>query len=290
MRLRRLLPVLPLAAAIGAATGHAQTAGLPRYAPELGRMVRTLTELRTTATLVGFPAVPDGATTTTETWLSATQRVTAFEREQAIVDVTMDSVRGRTRVGTEPWVDRADTQLVGRTAQAVVSPHFGIVGIRSSHPTDADVLQPLGAFVAGLGFAFPDSVVPLGTPFPTGGRFRVRVQTGPETGLPFDDVAVGDLALVLDSVTAGAGDELSYFTFRGSFPARTAAAASESGDVVTTLSGAFAGRLVWSAAWNAFVSAAVRVRVDGLIRMMGPAGADEAQATWDRTILHQIRP
>jgi hypothetical protein len=56
------------------------------------------------------------------------------------------------------------------------------------------------------------------------------------------------------------------------------------------LSGAFAGRLVWSAQWGAFVSGALRVRVTGRVRVQGPAGEDTAEAIWDRTVVHRVRP
>jgi hypothetical protein len=288
---RRDRVLLALAAALVVPRpAAAQQSVVLRYQPDLGSLVRTLTEVRTTTTLVGFPAVPDGAAFETELRIGASQRVLALDPDGAVVAVTVDSAWGRARAGTEPWVDRVDAGLVGPPAQAVVSPRFAIVGIRTAGAADADVLLLLGAGAVGLGFAFPQNALAPGESYETGGRVRTRVRTDPATGIAVDEVVFGDLALTLDSVSVQADDTLSHFHFRGAFAPRTAAAQGESGDVVTALSGAYAGRFVWSARWGAFVSGAVRMRVDGRIRTTGPGGAEEAQATWDRVILHSVRP
>jgi hypothetical protein len=268
----------------------AQQSVVLRYRPEMGRVTRTLTEVRTTTTLTGFPAVPDGATFEDQARISATLRVAGDAPDGTVVAVTIDSISARSRMGTDPWVDRGDTLLVGRAAEAIVSPRFDVVGIRSRGPTDADVLQTMGAGVIGLGFTFPQEAVTVGEAFETGGRVRTRVTTEASTGVAVDEVVFGDLALVLDSVTVVGADTLSYFQFRGAVAPRSGAAAGEASDVVTSTSGGFAGRLVWSARWGAFVSGAVRVRVQGRITTTGPGGPVEAHATWDRLIVHSVRP
>jgi hypothetical protein len=289
----RVSSVLAIAAVLSGVAdgGAAQQAMQFAFTPQLGRTVRTLTEIRTTTTLVGFPAVPDGARVESERWVNATQRVAAVEGTAAEVTVVVDSVRGRVRTDGEAWVDRVDATFVGQVARAVVSPRFGIVGLRSSSPLDADVLQGLGAYAAGLGFAFPDEPVPVGSSFETGGRIRARVTTDATTGVTLDEVVVGDLTLTLDSVVgAGSENAVAHLTFRGAFAPRTTETAGEQGDLTLALSGAFAGRLAWSAAWGAFVSGAIRLRVEGRIRAATPLGAQAAQVTWERTIVHQVRP
>jgi hypothetical protein len=259
-----------------------------RYQPEPGRLMRTLTEVRTTVTLVGFPAVPDGAAFEVQERVSATTRVRAHEATGAVVVVTVDSVSGQTRMGADPWVDVTDAPLTGQAAEAIVSPRFGVAGIRSSGPADANILQLLGAGVIGLGFAFPDTPLRPGESFETGGRIRARVTTDASTGLVVDEVVFGDLALLLDSVTVVGGDTLSFFQFRGALAPRSSAAEGGRGDVVTSTSGAYAGRVVWSARWSAFVSGATRLRVDG--RITAPGVSAPMQATWDRTVIHSVRP
>jgi hypothetical protein len=276
--------------AVAAPAAGAQGPMVFRYAPEPGRVTRTLTEVRTTTTLVGFPAVPDRAAFDEESWINATQRVALVRDEGVLVEVRIDSIRGRVRMGAEPWQDAADTALIGAAAQAIVSPRFQVVGIRSSGPRDGEILQALGAFATGLEFAFPEGPVTAGDTFVTGGRLRARVRTDPESGILIDEVVFGDLSLTLDSATQAGPDRLAYLHFQGGLTPRTAASAGAGGDVVTALTGGFAGRLVWSDQWGAFVSGVVRIRVTGHIRVTGAAGVETAEATWDRTLVHQVRP
>ena len=92
------------------------------------------------------------------------------------------------------------------------------------------------------------------------------------------------------ALVGSGAQEVTHFSFRGAFAPRSATLEAEEGNLVTELSGAFAGRLVWSAAWGAFVSGAIRLRVEGRVRGAGPGGAQDARVTWDRTIIHQVRP
>jgi hypothetical protein len=287
MRRRDLLAVGLLV--LGGGPAAAQGQAVLRFVPELGRLTRTLTEVKTTTTLVGFPAVPDRAAFEEETWIGVTQRVARIGEDGAVVEVTIDSIRGRVRLAGEPWTDHADSTLLG-SAQAIISPRFAVVGIRSTGPRDGEILQALGAFAAGLDFTFPEGPVTAGETFATGGRLRARVRTDNATGLAIDEVVFGDLALTLDSAVQAGPDRLAYLHFQGTLAPRTAAVAGEDGDVVTALSGGFAGRLVWSEQWGAFVSGAVRIRVTGRIRAQRPRGEETAEAMWDRTVVHRVRP
>jgi hypothetical protein len=275
---------------LGGGPAAAQSQAVLRFVPELGRLTRTLTEVKTTTTLVGFPAVPDGAAYEEETWIGVTQRVARMDEDGVVVEVTIDSIRGRVRLAGEPWRDYADSTLIGGTAQAVMSPQFAVVGIRSSGPRDGEILQALGAFAAGLDLVFPEAAVTAGETFVTGGRVRARVRTDRATGIAVDEVVFGDLSLTLDSAVEAGPDQLAYLRFQGALTPRTAAAAGEGGDNVTALSGGFAGRLVWSEQWGAFVSGVVRIRVTGRIEAQTPRGRESAEAIWDRTVTHRVRP
>jgi hypothetical protein len=288
MRRRDLLVTCLLLLAGGPAA--AQSQAVLRFVPELGRLTRTLTEVKTTTSLVGFPAVPDRAAFEEEALIGVTQRVARMVEDGAVVEVTIDSIRGRARLGGEPWVDYADSTLIGGSAQAVISPQFAVVGIRSTGPRDGEILQALGAFAAGLDLAFPEAAVTAGETFVTGGRVRARVRTDRATGIAIDEVVFGDLSLTLDSAVQAGPDHLAYLHFQGALTPRTAAVAGEGGDVVTALSGGFAGRLVWSEQWGAFVSGVVRIRVTGRIQVQTPRGRETAEAIWDRTVVHRVRP
>jgi hypothetical protein len=275
--------------AVGATTLHAQETVTIRYQPTTGA-VQTRTDVHTLVTLNGFPSLPDGSTLEEEVLIGATQRVIGPGTGGTVVEVAVDSVRGRTRLAGGGWHDLVRAPLDAGVARAVVSGQFKVVGIQSKGDKDADVLQALGGFVIGLGFAFPREPIAVGATVPTGGNVRVRVRTDSTTGLVLDEVMLGDLAITLDSVVHRPGDDLSYFQFRGDFPQREGTETAESGGQVPTYTGAFAGRFVWSTGWNAIVSAAVRLRVDGRIQMEGPRGQQNAQVTWDRTVIHRLRP
>jgi hypothetical protein len=281
----RAIATVAVALAVPGATS-AQTPVLLRFLPPVGQVLRTVTEVRTTTTLVGFPAVPDSAAYEEETWTSATQRVVGEQQGGLAIEVTLDSVRGRERLAGEPWTDRADSAGARPTARAVLSEQFYIVDQRG-HP---QAIAVLGAFVLGGGFAFPAVAVTPGTSFPTDGRIRTRVRTDPAWGLAVDEVVSGPVSFTLDSVVGDGAETLAYLHFQESFESRTIAPASEFGDRTASYRGGFAGRLVWSPRWGGFVSAAVRLRVDGRIRAEGPRGVTEAQAIWDRTVLHRLRP
>ncbi len=278
------------ALAAGGPPLRAQEAVTIRYQPPTTRAVQTRTDVHTLVTLNGFPSLPDGSTLEEEVLIGATQRVIGPGTGGTVVEVAVDSVRGRTRLAGGGWHDLVSAPLEAGVARAVVSDQFKVVGIQSKGEADADVLQAMGGFVIGLGFAFPSDPIPVGATVPTGGHVRVRVQTDSTTGLALDEVMLGDLAITLDSVVHRPGDDLSYFQFRGDFPSREGSETLESGGQTSSYGGGFAGRFVWSGGWNAIASAAVRVRVEGRIHLDGPRGKQEAQVTWDRTLIHRLRP
>lgn len=281
-------PELTLALALVPVTAGLADAQMPavlRFRPPPGQVLRTVTEVRTRMTLTGFPSVPDSAVADEEMWTSATQRVGAADGAGTALVVVVDSVRGRHRLAGEPWTDATDSIPVGWPARVVVSERFAFLDA----PGDPEVLQVLGALVIGGGLGFPESQVGPGAAIPAAGLVRTRVRTDPAWGIAINDLVTGPLALTLDSVVGDGADANAYFHFQGNFDPRTIAAGSEAGDRVATYRGGFAGRLVWSERWGAIVSAVVRLRVDGRIRVEGPRGVVDAQATVDRTVLHRLR-
>ena len=190
---------------------RAQEAVTIRYQPPVGRVLETRTEMHTISTLTGFPLIPDGSRLEEEVLIGATQRVTGTAPGGMVVEVAVDSVRGRMRPTGGAWHDLVHPLLEAGVARAVVSDQFKVVGIQSQGTTDGDLLQALGGFVIGLGFAFPSDPIAVGTTVATDGRVRTRVQTDSSTGLVLDQTMIGDLEITLDSVVHNPGDELSYF-------------------------------------------------------------------------------
>ncbi|HKI95655.1 MAG TPA: hypothetical protein VJ992_10225 [Gemmatimonadales bacterium] len=268
---------------------HAQGVVL-RFAPGGGLVAHALEETRTFTTLTGFPAVPDGARFEQLQRVAATERITPRAAGGWRVAITVDSVQRRIRPIAGTWRDEPDTVLAGRTARASVNDRFQITGIESSGASDAAVLRILGGSVAGLAFAFPDSALAEGDSFATGARFIYTARAPAGGGLPAEATLSGDLVLHVDSIIDTGGDSLTYFTFRGPFTPAAVESSGEAGMLRGTFQGAFGGMLIWSKAWNAFVSAVNRVRVAATLYVESSSGAFDASAHWDATITHRMRP
>ena len=262
-----------------------------RYRPAVGTPLVTLTEVRTVTTVFGIPALPDGSAYETERRVSATQRVLEAQDGAVTVEVSVDSVRARRRqLPDGPWTDVTASGDVGAPARAAVDERFQVVGLTSAGAADGRVLRMLGASFVGLGFGFPAAPVAVGETFATGGTVQLDVGLFPEAGLALTETVLGDLALTLDSVVTSGADELSYLSFRGSLLPGGRAPGDEAGNTVVTFTGGFAGRLIWSAGWNAFVSGAARFQIQGQIRAGTGAAVTTAAAAWDVVITHRIRP
>lgn len=261
-----------------------------RFAPGSGLVAHVLEEARTFTTLTGFPAVPDGARFEHVQRVAATEKITPRDGGGWSVAITVDSVHRGVRPMDGTWRDEPDTALAGRTARASVNDRFQITGIESSGASDAAILRMLGGSVAGLAFAFPDSGLAVGDGFATGARFIYTVHAPAAGGLAVQATLSGDLVLHVDSIIDTGGDSLTYFTFRGPFTPAAVESQSEAGALHGAFQGAFGGTLIWSKAWNAFVSAVNRVRVGAQLHVEASSGAFDASARWDATITHRIRP
>jgi hypothetical protein len=268
---------------------HAQQAYQFHYAPVVGSSVRTLTEIQVMTALTGFPAVPDGTVLEEETRFGALQTVLGGGDRGFRVDVALDTVWTRRRSSGGPWKAVVDSVFARQPVGLVVSPQFAAATVSGGGPAEA-VLRTLYGMVAGPGFAFPEAPVPVGSSFATGASIVTRVRVPPEAGLAVDQRAYADLTLTLDSLQRTEGDEIAYLSFAGTFDPRDIAQEGESGSTEITLAGSFAGRLVWSSAWNAIASAVARLHVESTVRAQRPGGVVAAHAIWETTLRHQLRP
>lgn len=262
-----------------------------RYRPPVGAPLVTLTEVRTVTTSFGLPALPDGAAFETEHRVSATQRVLQAASGAVTVEVTIDSIHARRRPLPEGvWSETAIDEGVGQAARATVDERFRVVGLTTTGDSDGRVLRMRGASFIGLGFGFPEAAVSVGETFETGATVQFDVELIPEAGLPLAETVLGDLRLTLDSVVATDVDELAFLSFRGRLHPGAPAPREQPRAAAVTFAGGFAGRLIWSAGWNAFVSGAARFQIQGQIRAETAGGATAAAAEWDVTITHRLRP
>jgi hypothetical protein len=261
-----------------------------RYQPASGRGIQSLTETRTVTTMTGLPRVPDGTAVEVEARIFAHERVMGTSAGGFRVGVGVDSVRVRGRQGEAAWVDLPTPPFAGRSTRAEVTDRLHVTGIETTAPEDGTLLRILTGWVANLGFAFPDSAVPVGGTFRPGAQVPFEVTLSDDAGIGVSEVLLGDLALTLDSLVARPGDTLAYLRFGGQFTPRTVETAGEGGSRSDTFEGGFVGSLLWSTGWNAFVSAGLRVRVTGRLQQETAGGMVQAAVEWDATLVHRIRP
>ena len=261
-----------------------------RYNPAPGRVVHGITVIRTLTTMQGLPRVPDGATLEVEARIFSHDRTLDAGANGFRVDVGVDSVRVRQRENGAAWMDGEAPAFAGLSTLAAVNERLHVVGIETTNSEDGLLLRVLTAWSANLGFAFPDSAVAVGSTFRTGGQMPFDVSLDEAVGLSVREVLMGELQFTLDSVVARGADTLAYLRISGTFTPRTIESTGEAGTRSDTFEGGFAGSLLWSTGWDAFVAAGVRVRVTDRLHQESAAGVIDAAVEWDATLVHRIRP
>lgn len=262
-----------------------------RYDPASGRAVNSLTEIRTLYTMNGLPRVPDGTTEELEARLFGNEVVRAVTDDGRRVRVAVDSIRLRQREGAGAWTDVTLPGELMTPTIAVVNERLHVDGIETSSTADGTQLRILTGWTGNLGFRFPDTAVAVGGTFTTGAQLPYEVSLSEDVaGIGVAETLLGELQFTLDSLVARGTDTLAYLRFSGTFAPRTVETAGEAGALNHRFDGGFAGSVLWSTGWDAFVSTAMRVRVTGRIHRESAAGVMDANVTWDATLVHRIRP
>ena len=256
----------------------AQEALLLRHNPTAGTIVRTAFE---TVTIVWafdgrrFESADHGIV----------QR-TALQgpRGEAVVHLAYDSVRTRTRDSNGQWreflVSGADSswiqvgldermRVTGTNQGKQLSGVTGLMRILTGIPR---LELPEGSLTAGDGWSNPTvvSVIP-----------GLRNETVPPT-------INGIAQIVLDSMVVRSRDTLGFLSLNGQFPAATFVDVIGPGRV--TASGDLVGSLVWSTAWNGFVSGVSKTRM-----VVVRASSDDEVEGGEKLVLeattrHQVKP
>lgn len=268
----------------------AQDAVRLRYTPVPGTAMVTVTEFTTDMTVAGLPAVPDGTVFEEERRVYARQLAGPRSADGWLLEATLDSVRARTRTAGGAWRDLPPSPLEGVTVRARVDGRFAVTGFESSGERDAEVLRVRTAWTAGLDAAFPEAPVRVGTTFDTGGRIPFTAEVRLDTLRTVRETIFGDLALRLDSLTARGGDTLLHLSFRGRFTPRALRAGGEAGYLEASFQGGYAGSLIWSTGWAAFVSGVARMTVQATVTGADAGGRSGATVRWDTTVSHRVRP
>jgi hypothetical protein len=284
--------------------GAAQQSVTLRYEPTVGQQAHTLWWVETAATIRDVVESADSIALEIRGQQSITHRVLSVEGRVRTLEVTFDSARPRMRPAGGAW-SAADLPIAGSAVGLRVDDRYRVLAVdtafRDSVPDAAQ--RALRGFATRFEFAFPEEPVTVGAPWTA----DVVYPLVKPAGLDNEPVLAGRVAelselvarttFVLDSLVDRGVDSLAFLTVQGSFVPETVAAAPETGvGETTTIRGAFAGSLVWSTGWDAFVTGAVRTRATFTMveRSTSEAGEPEVGPsgiilTLDTTSRFQVR-
>lgn len=290
------------ATALVPARAAAQDSLLLRYRPFPGAVVHSLVWTDVTMTItdmsgaVGEIGVADSLTLETAMRHSITERVREATEGRYVVERTLDSARLRMRALGGAWAERRTDELVRRTARIVLNSRlqagdFQLVDRQGAPPLAVDALRtPAG----GYEFGFPEApivtgetwtaelIYPFNNPIELEGAASTLVQNAE---------LIARATVVLDSVVPRPSDTLAYLRLSGNFLPLTIPASPATGRGPTDVTGALAGRLIWSSGWNAFVSGAARAVI---MVQAAPGGGEVGQGgtrmRFDATSRFRVRP
>ncbi len=280
-------------------SASAQQSILLRYRPQPRTRLHTLWWSELTSTIrEGAPGVPalDSILVEATTLRSYTSTVVGTRITSAVLQVSHDSTRARSRVPGGAWRDLPDERARTSEARLVVDDRLRVTDIeplREDSLTNGQ-LQQLRGFASGLEFALPENPVTEGDswaadivmalPRPLGLEGEALVGE-----MPVEPEVLARSTITLDSIMVRTTDTLAFIRVQGSFLPPTPAAGEVVGEV--DISGAFGGSLIWSTGWNAFVSGAIRTQATMVMQRATEEMAPlEVTLSMDRSTRFQVRP
>ncbi len=284
-----------LALAVTPHTMHAQQSILLRYHPRAYTPVQTLTRSAIMVTILegtGEAVDPDSITMEASSLESITRRLREVRDTQYVVDVSIDSTRARRRPIAGVWRDISDRGM--RSARLVLDDRMRITEVEvTSTDTVATADSKFRGLAGGLELVFPEGPVAAGESWAADLVLPLKGLEGldAETGFSGSAELIARSTVTVDSIIARAADMLVYLQVRGNFLPTALTEAPEVVDAVVNISGGFAGTLIWSTGWNAYVSGASRALVT-LVTQIGVGELASAATTIrvDVTEQFQIRP
>ncbi len=286
--------VLGLAAAPDAVAAQEVTL---RYAPHAGAVTHLVSWTEMTATI--GEAIPGGGFGFDSVVIevgeveSLTEAVSRVEPARVVVQVRYDSLRSRLRPLGGSWRNTADPSgpVTAFVARDTLRRRLGLQWVDSAaaRSVRADRLRGLVGRVSVPLSERPLSVgaarnVTLELPF--------RAPAGLEEVVPLPVLELtGTATVVLDSIVTRTADTLAYLRMHGALLPPQAERGLETALRVTRLEGSFAGSLVWSTAWSAYVSGATRmIMTVDFLRGPSTGPLQGTRARFDTLYRYQVRP
>lgn len=204
-----------------------------------------------------------------------TEDVFKVESDRYSVFRTIDSVRGRARAQDETWEALPTDRLPATSATIVFNDRLEISQFELVKPDSLS--EMLAGFLraphGGIELRLPVDPVSSGSTWSTEVTFPFDLTKSLDEGSPPGLIEGTDLVaqanVTLDSFVVAPRDTLAYMSVSGQFAPVTASETEDGVEGTATVSGAFAATVIWSTAWNAFVSGSSRAVVITDLRLGG---------------------
>lgn len=280
----------------------AQQSILLRYRPQPRTRLHTLWWSELTSTIrEGAPGVPalDSITVEATTLHSYTSTVVGTRITSAVLQISHDSTRARSRVPGGAWRDLPDVRARSSSARVVADDRLRVsdVEVLEGDTLTNREVQHYRAFASGLEFALPEGAVVEGDSWASDIVVALTRPLGLEgeavlEGMPVEPEVLARSTITLDSVVVRPTDTLAYLRVQGSFlPASPTEEEAVSAPLVG-ITGAFGGSYIWSTGWNAFVSGALRTRATVTMERSEEVEQTilEVTLSMDHSTRFQVRP
>lgn len=203
---------------------------------------------------------------------SLTYRVVEYGPQTALVEVTADSMRFRWRPNGAPWQTAADTGGVRPMMRIRVDER-----LRAPEQTAAGQFSPrlrtaLLAFAGGFEAVLPEQAVQAGSEWTGDAVFPWAEPTGfegePQIGewITRAGPMIARMTFRVDSIVDRGADTLAFVAFDGPFVPATMAPAEERAAGSARVTGAVAGKFIWSTGWQTWVSGSLAYTIRMAVR------------------------
>ncbi len=226
-----------------------------------------------------------------------TEDVFEVQSDRYSVFRTIDSIRARARTQDEAWEALPTDRLPATSATIVFSDRLEISQFELLKPDSVgEMLQGfLRAPHGGIELGLPVDPVSAGSTWSTEVTFPFDLTKSLDAGSTPTLIEAADLVaqanVTLDSFVVAPRDTLAYMSVSGQFAPVTASEIEDGVEGTTTVSGAFATRVIWSTGWNAFVSGSSRavLIMDMQLGGEGQLGSIKMEIRFNITNRFQVR-
>ena len=262
-----------------------------RYTPRVGALVRTITRSNGTITLRALDAaaqpVGDSVMGEMRSWAGITRRILEGTDTSRVVEVSYDSLKTQTRLSGQQWKEtalgEADKVALNVTLNDQLHPISGNGGLAADPVAN-------GGVASWRGVGLPGHPVSPGAMWVVQTGYHLPTQLGDLLDVSVRDSILANATVRLDSVVPQTRDTLMYLTVRETLGPITLPGTDAGAAATVEVAGSQAATLVWSTAWNAFVSGASQARVIGRLRSVSADGTPRAsRITWNVSTTLQVR-